>query len=219
MDDLFDIIFWIFAIAVIIGLFVEKLSGKDEPDQRLGESDPPQTIRRGTSETHAAAVTTPRPPRAPTAPLPAPLTTDQRDEVQRKRLEMLEQPVPPDIQRDMQRFLDAGRFDGEDHSPIAYVGYKVGRTSGLPTWDRRRRLKICFKTAIPAELATKYAEWGRPASYRRYVAMSRHLRMLADMRRHRRNYEIAVTEWEQDETWFRDELSNFAERLRRSGFE
>ena len=45
-------------------------------------------------------------------------------------------PVPNDIKQSMTAFL-AGEFTGADRSPLAYVGYRVGKTNGLPKWDRK----------------------------------------------------------------------------------
>ena len=47
-------------------------------------------------------------------------------------------PVPNDIKRSMQAFL-VSEFIGSDRSPLAYVGYRVGKTNGLLPWDRERR--------------------------------------------------------------------------------
>ena len=141
-----------------------------------------------------------------------------RREAEEERNQILSRAVPPDIQRDMREFLNAGAFFGEEHSPLAYVGYKVGKTNGLAPWDRKRRLKVCFQTEIPRELAAKYQSWGRPATYQRLSSICQHLSMLADMRRQRRSYEHAVADWEADNAWFRSEYGEQAARLRRGGF-
>jgi hypothetical protein len=142
-----------------------------------------------------------------------------RREAEEERVGILGRAVPPDIQRDMRAFLKAGNFSGEEQSPLAYVGYKVGKTHGLPPWDRQRRLTVCFQTEIPRQLAAQYQAWGRPATHRRFVSMCQHLRMLANTRRHRANYEHAVADWETDETWFRSEFGSVADRLRQHGFQ
>lgn len=124
-------------------------------------------------------------------------------------------PVPPDIEQSMRGFL-SGVFIGEDRSPLAYVGYQVGKTHGLPEWDRHRRLDVCFRIEIPDALPPKYASWGRPASVTRLTAMMEHLTMLASMRRKRRNFEVAVAEWEADAQWLRKEFMQTARKF--SGF-
>ena len=135
--------------------------------------------------------------------------------VERERASVLSSPIASDILRDMRDFLRAGQFFGDEHSPLAYVGYRVGKTKGLPVQDRRRRLRACFQIEIPRELAGKYQAWGKPVSRRRYDAMCQHITMLADMRRERRNYEIAVADWETDVHWFKAEYSKLALMLTR----
>lgn len=85
-----------------------------------------------------------------------------RRDAEAERDTVLGRSIPPDIQRDMKAFLKAGNFSGEEQSPLAYVGYKVGKTNGLPPWDRQRRLKACFQSEIPRQLSAKYQTWGRP---------------------------------------------------------
>ena len=135
--------------------------------------------------------------------------------VEQARASVLSSPIGSDILRDMRDFLRAGQFFGEEHSPLAYVGYRVGKTKGLPVQDRRRRLRACFQSEIPKELAGKYQAWGKPVSRRRYDSMCQHITMLADMRRERRNYEIAVADWETDVLWFKAEYSKLALMLTR----
>lgn len=142
-----------------------------------------------------------------------------RREAEAERVGILGRAIPPDIQRDMREFLRAGYFTGEEQSPLAYVGYKVGKTHGLPPWDRQRRLTACFQTEIPRQLAAQYQAWGRPATYLRFASMCQHLRMLANTRRQRVNYEYAVADWEADEKWFRAEFHIMADRLRKNGFQ
>lgn len=126
------------------------------------------------------------------------------------------EPVPRDVQRSMQAFL-AGEFTGSDRSPLAYVGYRVGKTNGLPNWDRERRMKVCFRIDIPKELRREYRSWAGPGSRERLGAMCAHLRMLAAMRRGRPGYEVAVSEWERDEQWLRTEFGDVADRFSRHG--
>jgi hypothetical protein len=121
-------------------------------------------------------------------------------------------PVPPDVQRSMRSFL-SGEFAGEDRSPLAYVGYRVGKSGGLPEWDRRRRLGVCFRIAIPDELSAKYSSWGPAASVTRLQAIIGHVEMLADMRRYRRNYEVAVSDWDDDAAWMRKEFMQTARKF------
>lgn len=125
-------------------------------------------------------------------------------------------PVPSDIKRSMQAFL-AGEFVGSDRSPLAYVGYRVGKTNGLPTRDRERRMQVCFRIDIPAELRRDYASWAGPGSRTRLNAMRAHVRMLAAMRKDRQGYEVAVAEWERDAEWLATELGDLADKFSRHG--
>ena len=149
----------------------------------------------------------------------------QRREEERRRLKaeldaerqkILDRPVPPDILRDMREF-ERGNFDGEDPSPLAYVGYKVGKTHGLPERARHDRLDVCFRIPIPKDVAQKYHSWGLPLSGTRYSSMIRHLSMLADQRRSRRNYRFAVADWDADRAWFSARHQDFVGRASRMG--
>ena len=137
--------------------------------------------------------------------------------IQEERAKIRSAVIASDIQRDMQDFLRGREFFGEDHSPLAYVGYKVGMTNGLPPQERRRRLRACFQIDIPQQLAAKYQAWGPPVTHHRLSSMRQHITMLAAMRRQRPNYEVAVSDWEADVAWLQEEYGDLAERLRRAG--
>ena len=144
-------------------------------------------------------------------------TDEARRLVEDERASIRATPIGGDIQRDMREFLSAGHFFGEEHSPLAYVGYKVGKTNGLPVQERHRRLRACFQIEIPRQLADKYQAWGPPVTWRRFTSMVQHITMLADMRRERLNYEVAVSNWEADVVWLKTEYGSLTERLRRVG--
>jgi hypothetical protein len=116
----------------------------------------------------------------------------------------------------MRAFLD-GSFVGEDRSPLAYVGYRVGKTRGLARRERQGRLDVCFRIEILSDLDPKYQGWGAPATYRRYRSIEKHLKMLADMRSGRRNQGFAVADWEADRAWFQGEYRKLAGLLQRQG--
>lgn len=137
---------------------------------------------------------------------------------EQERMHVLSIPIDADVLRDMREFLKTSEFFGEEQSPLAYVGYRVGKTKGLPVWDRYRRLKACFQIDIPKELADKYQTWGKPVSRRRFDAISQHLTMLADMRRVRPNFEKAVADWQADERWFTSEYSELVIKLRNTTY-
>ena len=126
------------------------------------------------------------------------------------------QPVPPDIQRSMRAFL-SGQFIGADRSPLAYVGYRVGKTNGLPARERERRMLVCFRVDIPSQIKNEYGSWGGPGSLERLNGMYRHLKMLAAQRRGRPGFEVAVSEWERDAAWLKSELRALAEKFSKYG--
>ena len=139
---------------------------------------------------------------------------EERDRAQKEHDALVERPIPPDIKRDMQAFLD-GSFVGEDQSPLAYVGYRVGKTRGLVSRERQRRLDACFRIEIPSDLDPKYQGWGGPATSQRFHSIEKHLKMLADMRGSRSNQRYAVADWEADRTWFQQEYRQIADLFRR----
>jgi len=138
----------------------------------------------------------------------------ERDRAQKERDALVGRPIPPDIKRDMRAFLD-GSFVGEDRSPLAYVGYRVGKTRGLASRERQRRLDVCFRIEIPSDLDPKYQGWGSPATYQRFRSIEKHLKMLADMRSGRSNQRFAVADWEADRAWFQSEYRELAGLLQR----
>lgn len=138
----------------------------------------------------------------------------ERNRAQKAHDTLLERPIPPDIKRDMRAFLD-GSFVGEDRSPLAYVGYRVGKTRGLVSRERQRRLDVCFRIEIPTDLDVKYQKWGGPATYQRFRSIEKHLKMLADMRSGRSNLKFAVADWEEDRAWFLGEFRDLAGLLKR----
>ena len=138
----------------------------------------------------------------------------ERDRAQKEHDALVGRPIPPDIKRDMRAFLD-GSFVGEDQSPLAYVGYRVGKTRGLVSRERQRRLDACFRIEIPSDLDPKYQGWGAPATFQRFHSIEKHLKMLADMRGGRSNQRFAVADWEADRAWFQGEYRELAGLLQR----
>ncbi|WP_417733408.1 hypothetical protein [Roseovarius sp.] len=138
----------------------------------------------------------------------------ERDRAQKEHDALVDRPIPPYIKRDMRAFLE-GSFVGEDRSPLAYVGYRVGKTRGLVSRERQRRLDVCFRIEIPFDLDPKYQGWGAPATYQRFRSIEKHLKMLADMRSGRSNQRFAVADWEADRAWFQGEYRELAGLLQR----
>jgi hypothetical protein len=141
----------------------------------------------------------------------------QKKIVGEERAGILGQPIPPDIEQDI-RWAANGRFDGEELSPLSYLGYRVGKTNGLSPEARRRRLRVCLSMEMPTILPTKYRRWGRPVTYRRHASIFNHLLMLANQRRGRSNYQFAVADWEADAQWMKAEFEPLAMNLKRFGF-
>ncbi len=141
----------------------------------------------------------------------------QKQVVSDERNRLLGQPIPPDVDRDIVRAL-SGDFDGEELSPFTYLGYRVGKTHGLRQDARRKRLKICFAMEMPNVVSVKYRRWGGPVTYHRYACMFNFLRMLANQRRGRPNYEFAVADWDSDLKWLENEFGGLARELRKFGF-
>ena len=109
-------------------------------------------------------------------------------------------------------------FGGDGPSPLDYIGYHVGKTKGLREGDRQNCLRYCFVMEIPKTLQSKYQNWGRPATYLRYAKILGHLKMLADQRRFRTSYEIAVADWDSDCRWLVLQFDEIALRLSKYGF-
>lgn len=214
-DDLFLI--WI-VLAILAWMVWRWLNPSETPEQRTQRLEQEERARREAAEAAARREQAQAEARRVAEAEQARRCAEEekaRSEVDQERRRLLMIPIPADIQREMRDFLKAGQFFGEEHSPLAYVGYKVGKTKGLPVQDRRRRLRVCFQIEIPLELADKYQDWGQPVSYRRFRSISQHLAMLADMRRQRRNYEVAVADWEADLLWFKAEYDSLVQKLSR----
>lgn len=141
----------------------------------------------------------------------------RRREMSDERAWRMGQPVRHDIRLDIAR-AHTGDFDGEELTPLSYLGYHAGKTKGLRPDARRERLKVCFETELSDLLPVKYRRWGRPVTYQRYASIFNHLVMLANQRRWRSNYEFAVSDWESDARWMEVEFGQLARDLRKFGF-
>jgi hypothetical protein len=141
----------------------------------------------------------------------------EKKKVDAARAVRLARPVPWAIERSMRDFK-SGVFDGEEVSPLSYIGYRVGITKGLPMPDRQIRLDYCFHMEMLSDLPEKYSRWGEPATFERYRRISAHLRMLADQRRPLHNYRHAVQHWDEDRNWFDLEFKEAADLYRRYGY-
>ena len=92
--------------------------------------------------------------------------------------------------------------------PLAFLGYHVGRTKGLPSLTRRAILGRVFVGVIPPVFPREYtAEWGTPASSARLRKLAESIAAFA---RHakRRNQTVlddAIRDWESDLQFLYDE--------------
>jgi hypothetical protein len=139
-------------------------------------------------------------------------------EMSDERASRIGRPIPHAIRLDISR-AHVGNFDGEELTPLSYLGYHTGRTKGLLADARRQRLKVCFETELSDLLHAKYKRrWGRPVTYQRYASIINHLAMLANQRRWRSNYKFAVSDWDADAEWMKAEFGQLARDLRTYGF-
>lgn len=141
----------------------------------------------------------------------------EKEIVTREREELIHKPIPGFVRQSMADY-QAGAFYGEDQSPLAFVGYKAGKTANMAEANRRQRLEVCFRIDVPASLPAKYRNWGAPATLRRYQKIHQHLHMLAGQRRGRRGYEVAVQHWDSDRGWLLSAIGETANRYGRYGY-
>ena len=141
----------------------------------------------------------------------------EKQAVSKERDQILSKPITPDIQSDIVRAL-SGDFEGEELSPLTYLGYRAGKTKGLREDDRRKRLEICFSMEMPKDVPVKYRNWGRAVTYSRYASIFYHLLMLANQRRGRPDHKFAISDWETDRHWFEKEFGEMASRLKKYRF-
>ena len=86
------------------------------------------------------------------------------------------------------------------------VGYSVG-ANGLMTASRQRLLKHVYIQVLPYVESKSYvAEWGEPKSGSRLKKMAETLAAFArNAKRQKIDKSIAISEWEQDLAWLKDE--------------
>jgi hypothetical protein len=108
----------------------------------------------------------------------------------------------------------AFQFDGPDKSPLKRLGYTTGKTNGLPRSKRRSLLRTAFelkRSELPGRYPEWYLqEWGAAKSQSR-------LKKLADKlssncrtfrRREDKDFEEAITHWENDLAWLKETFYN-----------
>ena len=96
-------------------------------------------------------------------------------------------------------------------SPLALMGYKVGRVRGLPDNQRRAILRSAFEGEIPDAAGQDNIEeymkqWGRPNTSRRLWRIARHLKAQINLRKPNQSMAQAIVEWRRDMDWLQQEL-------------
>lgn len=84
---------------------------------------------------------------------------------------------------------------------LQYVGYKVGRTEGLPSSSRRMILREVFRGTLPPAFPPDYMDkWGQPSTALRLKQTAETLASFTRNARRRRDtrMEVAIRDWEQD---------------------
>lgn len=95
---------------------------------------------------------------------------------------------------------------GQKMSPLVCFGYRVGVTNGRTETERRAILEYAVAADHAATLpflpASYRGDWGSPLSVAWFDRIYQHLNNIADLRDGRRNFEVAVSHWRADVSWF-----------------
>ena len=95
---------------------------------------------------------------------------------------------------------------GQEMSPLVCFGYRVGKTKGRTEVERRAILEYAvaadYDTTLSFLPASYRNDWGGPLSVARFNRIYQHLSNMADLRDNRRNFEVAVSHWRADASWF-----------------
>ena len=107
---------------------------------------------------------------------------------------------------------------GQEMSPLVCFGYRVGKTAGRTEAERRTILEYAvsadYDTTLPFLPASYRSDWGGPLSVTRFNRIYQHLNNMADLRDGRRNFEVAVSHWRADASWFHGQQRPRVERYR-----
>lgn len=110
-----------------------------------------------------------------------------------------------EFQREYRSKGGEGMF-GQEMSPLVCFGYRVGKTKGRTEVERRAILEYAvaadYNTTLPFLPASYRNDWGGPLSVARFNRIYQHLSNMADLRDNRRNFEVAVSHWRADASWF-----------------
>ena len=107
---------------------------------------------------------------------------------------------------------------GQEMSPLVCFGYRVGKTAGRTESERRTILEYAiaadYDTTLPFLPAAYRNDWGGPLSVTRFNRIYQHLNNMADLRDGRRNFEVAVSHWRADASWFHSQQRRRVEKYR-----
>jgi hypothetical protein len=110
-----------------------------------------------------------------------------------------------EFQREYSSKGGEGMF-GQEMSPLVCFGYRVGKTKGRTEVERRAILEYAvaadYDTTLPFLPPSYRNDWGGPLSVARFNRIYQHLSNMADLRDNRRNFEVAVSHWRADASWF-----------------
>lgn len=113
---------------------------------------------------------------------------------------------------------NGGNIFGQEMSPLVCFGYRVGKTNGRVESERHTILEYALGADLDATLPflpSNYRdEWGSPLSVTRFNRIYQHLNSMADLREGRRNFEIAVSHWRSDASWFVSQQRSIVEKYR-----
>lgn len=150
---------------------------------------------------------------------------EKHTELEAKRSREMQKPLPKHMERALSQFeveyrQNPGVFKSlHEFSPLACFGYKVGKTNGLPDQMRHEIIYFTWYAEIPSVVPSQYArEWGAPGTSKRFSKIRSHLAMLANQRRSRKGYEVAVSHWDSDVTWLSENYSKLAYQYSQYGF-
>ena len=107
---------------------------------------------------------------------------------------------------------------GQEMSPLVCFGYRVGKTNGRSETERRAILAYAIVADLDVTLpflpVAYRREWGGPLSATRFNRVLHHLDNMADLREGRRSFEVAVSHWRADASWFRAQQRPVMEKYR-----
>jgi len=108
-------------------------------------------------------------------------------------------------------------FFGQEMSPLACFGYRVGRTRGRNNSERQAILKYAIVANFDSMLsflpADYLSDWGSPLSLNRFNRIYHHLTSMADLRDGRCGYENAISDWRNDANWFKTDHKELVDRF------